>query len=98
MTTPIVIPPCDSDNLKRCTNCGEPKPREAFSNHRYGKDGLAQITSRACAYLRANAAHIHAQKRECMIEYNKTNTERIREYKKKRSAERKRIRRESSFA
>jgi hypothetical protein len=38
MTTPSIFP--DTDNLKRCTKCGEHKPRELFARKKDSRDGL----------------------------------------------------------
>ena len=43
MTTPSVVPPIDSDNLKRCSKCGEWKPRTEFAKCSAKKDGLHPI-------------------------------------------------------
>lgn len=40
MSTPIVPTPDSSDNLKRCTKCGELKPRDAFHRLAESADGL----------------------------------------------------------
>lgn len=47
MTTPIVSP--DSDNLKRCTKCGEWKPRTDFYRRKSKSDGLAS-ECKQCAF------------------------------------------------
>ena len=89
MSTPIVSP--DSDNLKRCTKCGELKPREAFSRKRTTVDGL-QFNCKQCnqayhrqwrtanadhirEYRSANANHIH----EYNLNYYAANAEKLRE-------------------
>lgn len=65
MTTPIVVSPCDSDNLKRCSKCGELKPRQAFALNKRRHDGL-QVYCKAC-----NAAYRRDRKPE-KAAYNKS--------------------------
>lgn len=50
MTTPSVVPPCDSDNLKRCSKCHEWKPLDAFHKSKSSRDGLKS----ACAECRCS--------------------------------------------
>jgi hypothetical protein len=74
MSDPIISP--ENPQLKRCTKCGELKPREAFSRATRLRDGL-QYACKACnaAYHAANAERIAKQKRE----YNAANRERMEE-------------------
>lgn len=95
MASPIVIPPCDSANLKRCTKCGIEYPATSEYFHRDGKKLRANCKACVRDYFQANADHIHEQKREYMREYTEINSERIREYQRKRTAEKTRIRREN---
>lgn len=92
MTTPIVVPPVDSDNLKQCSKCGELKPLDAFSaDRRNTKDGK-QSQCKACnrAYYEANLdrerardREYRAQNRDALLEqqrqYRAENTDRVRE-------------------
>lgn len=50
MTTPIVVPPIDSDNLKRCPKCGQFKPRTEFYRNRSRYDGL-HAECKACEFV-----------------------------------------------
>jgi 5-methylcytosine-specific restriction endonuclease McrA len=63
MTTPIVVPPVDSDNLKRCSKCGELKPAttEYFSRKRNSL--RAECKTCCAAYTRAWRTANPAQKR-----------------------------------
>ena len=73
----IVAPLDSSDNLKRCTKCGELKLRELFSRDKRAGDGL-QGTCKKChaAYVQANKSHITRQKRE----YYDTHRDHLNEY------------------
>lgn len=69
----------DSTTLKRCTKCGEWKPRDHFSNDRSRKDGLNRHCKACNAVYRAqNADSIREYKRQWEIE----NRERLREHKR----------------
>jgi 5-methylcytosine-specific restriction endonuclease McrA len=77
MSTTIVIPPVDSDNLKRCSKCGEHKPLEAFSKHACQADGLdSQCKVCQHEYYIANRDRIAERARE----YRAANRERRAEY------------------
>ena len=79
VTSPSLSPAIDSDNLKRCTNCGETKPREAFNRNKTKRDGL-DSGCKACkrAYRLANRERISGDKRA----YAAANAERIVEYRR----------------
>lgn len=48
MTTHIVISPVDSDNLKRCSKCGELKPRTEFNKSGKATNGGLSSWCKAC--------------------------------------------------
>lgn len=73
MTDLIVVPPEDSNNLKRCSKCHEWKPRDAFSRNRTLGDGL-QRRCKAC-----NAAYYVAN-HERVAAYREANRERLQQY------------------
>jgi 5-methylcytosine-specific restriction endonuclease McrA len=67
----------DLTTFKRCSKCGEVKPRDAFSRDKYNPDGR-QYKCKACAneYRAAN----RERRREYDREYRIANAEHIREY------------------
>lgn len=75
---PYVLGPARSE-FKRCTKCGEYKPRDQFSVHSRSGDGL-QSECKACnrKYRHANAE----RRREYQREYNQANAEQIQERKR----------------
>jgi hypothetical protein len=54
-----VGPTLDSDDLKRCTKCGEEKPRAGFSRDRSRKDGrFSQCKACVRRWQQDNAEHL----------------------------------------
>lgn len=99
VTTPIVPILDSANNLKRCTKCGEFKPREAFNRRAASSDGL-QYECKACrldynrAWIAANEDHYrqyqelyraqHAERtRERVRKWRNGNRVRVREYNKR---------------
>lgn len=75
---PFVLGPARSE-FKRCTKCGEYKPRDQFSRHSRSSDDL-QSVCKGCnrIYRQENAEH----RREYQREYVQANAEAIRERKR----------------
>lgn len=81
MTTPIVLP--DSDNLKRCTLCGEAKELALFSRDKRRADGR-RAWCKSCQSARARSYYeTHAeQRREYARTYNAEHNEQRSEYRR----------------
>jgi hypothetical protein len=87
-----VGPTLDSDDLKRCTKCGEEKPLAAFSRDRSRKDGrFSQCTACVRRWQQENAEH-HRRWQQANRDERRAQDRRYRERKRQDPDDRERRR------